>query len=269
MSTTNSAECGEAATAGMFNTASHSRLALVQLKLFETEIINRWKNRLSEHAPGFIASRFGGRSWFGPWRKVAWSLRESSQESALKDALARTGGAEDLLAEVPVGRQLLVRVMRGGRLIACLHAQFLFDPLLLAGGAAWESCLLDLHAATARVEEAVGVPCYHAFAGVLPQPVVELPERTVLVQWRPDSKRWDYAESHDTADLWRLFYPHTDQECLRRLQEGIAGCEPKLTCVPRLSEAAQLSERQVEDLCRGLPNVRLFESNGLRMVEMW
>lgn len=238
------------------------------LRDLETAIIGRWKSRLQDHAAGTLKDLFGLPRAPWPWHRMTWTVAEYSQESALRDALARQGRATELLALVPLGRQLGVRVFRGDQLIGGLNAEFFCDPVGTLDGALSPLPAEAMHARKARLDLALGVPCYHVFAGMFSEGRIEAPERTLVLNWRPGSGTWAFHEGQKAGDLWRLFHPYTDRECVRRILDCVSPCEPSLMRTTRLSELTGLSRTQIAQLSQQIPGARVIEDQGVSVFEL-
>lgn len=242
--------------------ASTTNLARLEAKVF-----SHWQNRLQTHAQSVVEELFGPVSRW-PGRRLRWNLREWSRASALKDELARTGQDEGLFQHLPHGRVLGLRIQRGGDLVGYIHAEFLFDLVAVVRGENRLPTPADASATTARVESALGIPCYCAFAGVFGDREIHPSDRTLLLDWQVDSSGWQYREGQHTAPLWQLFHLQTDQELSQRIEAALALRDPRLMRLEELRSITGLNEHQVQTLAGDIPGARLISSQGMRLIEL-
>ena len=240
----------------------------VLLRQLETDIVTRWQSRLRHHAGAALGELFGfvRRRW--PWQRLRWSVTEYSQAAAIKDALARQGRPLSHLSQAPLGRGLIVRVCQGRTPVGCVHAEFLCDPLAVLQDRHTEIRAELLHTRKARLELALGLPCFHAFAGLLSEEHIDVPERTLLLNWRPASGSWEFHAGPNAELLAPLFHPQTDAEWARQVFDCLASYEPKLMRTARLCELTGLSRVQLDRVCSRIPGARIFEWQGVSLFEI-
>ena len=238
------------------------------LQGLEEDVFARWQNRISDHLPDILPKLFETDTCCWPWRRLSWTIRESSRRSDLKDLGFRPGGPTAILDKVPFGRELKIVICSGRKMIGCLNAAFISSRLDFQGDLPVISRIEELNAIRAKIEEQMGVPCFQAFAGFFDRSDLEVPERSVVLNWRPDLGAWDYREGKDAGLLWRLFFPHTDQECAKRVADYISTSGSNLMMASRLCRACGISEMQLEVLCRDIPGARLFTDRDARFFEI-
>ena len=238
------------------------------LQVLEEDIFGRWQNRISDHLPDVLPKLFGTETCCWPWRRLSWTISESSRRSDLKDLGFRPCGPTAFLDKVPFGRELKIVICSGKKMIGCINTAFISSRLDFQGELPVPSRIVELNATRAKIEGQMDVPCFHAFAGVFDRSDLEVPERSVVLNWRPDLGAWDYREGKDAGLLCRLFFPHTDQECAKRVVDCLSTSGSSLIMASRLCRACGISEMQLEFLSLNIPGARLFSDHNARFFEI-
>lgn len=238
------------------------------LQTLEDDILARWKNRINDHLVGVLPKLFENATPFWPWQRLSWSTRESSRESVLKDLRFRPGMPTGFLEKAPSEREFRIIVNYGRKVVGCINAVFISNQVGLQQEIPLISRIQDLNATRAKVEQEMEVLCFHAFAGVFDPNGLEVPERAVVLNWQPDIGAWNYREGKDARWLWRLFFPHTDQECAQRVANCLSMSGSSLMMTSRICKACGVSEMQLEFICRNIPGARLFSDRNTRFLEI-
>lgn len=238
------------------------------LRALEEGIFVRWKNRIHASISDVVPRLFDTPTIFSFGSRFSYVGRDRSRVSFWRDSQCRSRIPVSSLANVPLGHEYRINVNCRGKLIGCINASFVIDVGNLSGESLWISRLQDMDVIKTKCEREMGVPCYHAFAGVFDPPDLEIPERSVLLNWKPKTEEWNYRPGRGADALWRLFFPRTDEECAKRICECVLANGSNLILTSRVCRACGLNEEQLDFLCRFIPGAKIMVEGDVRVLEM-
>jgi hypothetical protein len=237
----------------------------INLRELESDILGRWRNRIEAHAGEAVPALFQRRTKLGIRRRLSWSVEEGDQRAKLKDLQLRKGLRDEMVADLPLGRELRIDVSSGRKFIGRICASYAFPHARFADGAMEPLSFLDWLTFS---NTQTGGPDYTVVAGWFDRLPAEIPSRMAVVNWNAETNTWEYRAGSGADCLWRLFHPSSDEEFAESLRECVSRSGSGVILLSRALRETGLRPAQVLASCALMPDARLEMVSGRRVLSL-